>query len=117
MHGSHLRHFAPLLFIRRQSPLGPPLTLLWPLGHTCCGASGLPRSSQGHPRAWLVLVVLAASSYPDDQNRLARSFLPYVAYVCFKLFRGFRCMLQLFHLDVAKVDRRMLHILHTLQVF
>jgi hypothetical protein len=30
--------------------------------------------------------------------------LPYVAYVRFKYSRRFRCMLQLFHLDVAKVD-------------
>jgi hypothetical protein len=60
---------------------------------------------------------LAAGSYPDDRNRLARPFLPYVAYLYFKLFRRFRCMLQLFHLDVAKVDRRMLYILHTLKCF
>jgi hypothetical protein len=32
--------------------------------------------------------------------------LSYVAYVCFKYFRCFRLMLELFHLDVAKVDQR-----------
>ena len=29
----------------------------------------------------------------------------------FKCFRRFRCMLYLFHMDVAKVDQGMLHIL------
>jgi hypothetical protein len=43
--------------------------------------------------------------------------LPFVAYVCFKCFRHFKCLLQLFHLDVAKVDRGKLHMLHMLQVF
>ena len=39
---------------------------------------------------------------------------PYVANVSFGRFRS---MLQLFHLDVAKVDQGMLHIVHMLQVF
>jgi hypothetical protein len=43
--------------------------------------------------------------------------LSYIAYVRYKCLRRFRCMLQLFHLDVAKIDREMLHILHMLQVF
>jgi hypothetical protein len=44
---------------------------------------------------------LATGSHPDGRNRLAQPSLPYVVYVCLKCFR---CMLQLFHLDVAKVD-------------
>jgi hypothetical protein len=58
-----------------------------------------------------------AGSYPDNRNRLARPSLPYVAYECFKCFKHFRCTLQLFHLDVAKVDWGILHMLHMLQVF
>jgi hypothetical protein len=46
---------------------------------------------------------LAAGSHPDDRNRPASTFLsPYVANVCFKCFI---CLLQLLHMDVAKVDR------------
>jgi hypothetical protein len=38
----------------------------------------------------------------------------HVASVCFKYFRCFRGMLQLFHMDVTKIDRGMLHMLHML---
>jgi hypothetical protein len=63
-----------------------------------------------------VAVVLARSCSPPyltlmigiDRPSLP---LPYVAFVCFKCFRHFKCMLQLFHMDVAKVDRGMLHML------
>jgi hypothetical protein len=107
----------------RPSPItvGAPLTPPWPLGHTCCGASGLPRPSQGPTSLggasgahapWL-----AAGSHPNGWNRLARPSLSYVVYVCFKYFRRFRCMLQLFYFDVAKVVRGMLHMLHILQLF
>jgi hypothetical protein len=44
---------------------------------------------------------LATGSHPDDQNRPARSFLPYVANMYFKCFRRFTGMLQLLHMDVA----------------
>jgi hypothetical protein len=37
--------------------------------------------------------------------------------VCFKCFRHFRCMLQLFHFDVAKVDQEMLYMLQVLQKY
>jgi hypothetical protein len=51
--------------------VGAPLTLPWPLGHTCHGASGLPRPSQGHPRAWPVLVVLARRALPATPTPMA----------------------------------------------
>jgi hypothetical protein len=58
--------FAPSSFVRCLSPLGMLLTLPWPLGRTCRGASGLPWPSQGHLRAWPVLVVLGCrGSTPD----------------------------------------------------
>jgi hypothetical protein len=44
--------------------VGAPLTPPWPLGNTCRGISGLLRPSQGHPRAWPVLVVLARRGSP-----------------------------------------------------
>jgi hypothetical protein len=50
-------------------------------------------------------------SKPDFSVAALAFSLPYAAYV---YFRCFRCMLQLFYLDVAKVDRGMLHML---QVF
>jgi hypothetical protein len=52
------------LFVRRPLSLGTPLTPPCLLGHTCRGASGLPRSSQRHPRAWPVLMVLARRGSP-----------------------------------------------------
>ena len=96
---------------RSLAPLTPP----WPLGRTCRGPSGLPRPCQGHPRARQVLVVLVRRGSPPAPTPTAGinrpGFpLPYVAYVCFKCFRRFRCMLQLFHFDVAKVDRWMLQV-------
>jgi hypothetical protein len=36
---------------------------------------------------------LDARSHPNGRNRLAQPFLLYVAYVCFKCFRHFICML------------------------
>jgi hypothetical protein len=77
----------------------------------------IPRPSQGHPLAWMVLVVLArriSLPAPTLTAGIDRPGLPLpnVAYVCFKCFRRFKYMLQLFHLDVAKVNRGMLHMLH-----
>ena len=42
---------------------------------------------------------------------------PISASVCFNCFRHFRGMLQLFHMDVAKVNQGILHMLNMLQVF
>jgi len=41
--------------------------------------------------------------------------LPYVANVCFRCFSRFKGMLQLFIMDVAKVDWGMFHMLHVFQ--
>jgi hypothetical protein len=54
---------------------------------------------------------------PLGWNRSARASLPYVVNVCFNCFERFRGTLQSFHMDVAKVDRGMLHMLYMLQVF
>jgi hypothetical protein len=48
-----------------------------------------------------------------DRPRLP---LTYVENICFRCFSHFKGMLQLFLMDVAKVDRGMLHMLHMLQV-
>jgi hypothetical protein len=47
---------------------------------------------------------LAASSNPNDWNRMAQASPPYVANVYFRCFSRFKGMLQLFIMDVAKVD-------------
>jgi hypothetical protein len=54
-----------------------------------------------------VLTCSRSPPSPTLTTGINRPSLPllYVAYVCFKCFRSFRCMLQLFHMDVAKVDR------------
>jgi hypothetical protein len=81
----------------RPSPSRASLTLPWPLGLHVPGASGLPRSSQGHPWTRPVLVVLARCGSPRRRESTGPGLpLPYVAYVCFKRFRRFRCMLQFF---------------------
>jgi hypothetical protein len=59
----------------------------------------------------------AGTSSPTVGQRCHDIEDPYVANACFKCFRYFRSMLQLFHLDVVKVDRGMLHMLYMLQVF
>jgi hypothetical protein len=56
---------APFPFVHHPTPLGVSLTSPWPLGHTCRGGSSLPRPSQGHQRAWPVLVVLACRGSPS----------------------------------------------------
>jgi hypothetical protein len=71
-----------------------------------------------------VLVALAAAVLVRRRSLLAltptaginqpRLPLPYDANVCFSRFKG---MLELFLIDVAKVDRGMLHMSHMLQVF
>jgi hypothetical protein len=99
---------APSLFVRRPSPLGALLTPSWPLGHTCCGASGLSQPSQGtheHARCWWCSWAAARHRLPPRwPDSTSPSFSPYVVYICFKCFRRFICTLQLFHLDIAKVD-------------
>jgi hypothetical protein len=66
---TYVAHF----LVIRPLPIivGAPLTLPWSLGHTCHGASGLPRPSQGHPRAWPVLVVLARRALPAAPTPIA----------------------------------------------
>jgi hypothetical protein len=71
LRGSHLHHSLPRRSSVAHRRLGAPLTLPWPLGHTCRGALGLPRPSQGHPRACPMLVVLsctAARCQPHPDN-------------------------------------------------
>jgi hypothetical protein len=106
---------APSSSVCRPSPSGAPLTPSWPAGaHMPWRLRSFPAESRGHPRAWPVLLVLVHCGSPlapiDSRNRPGRP--PYIAYVCFKCFRCLICILQLFHLNVAKVDRGMLHMLH-----
>jgi hypothetical protein len=60
----------------------------------------------------LVLVLLARYRIPPRRSVDSGPDLPlpYVANICFKCFRCFRGILQLFHMDVAKVDRDIAHI-------
>jgi len=69
----------------------------------------------------LVVVVLVHRRSPPALTSMAGidrlKVPPYVVNLCFGCFSRFKGTLQLFLMDVAKVDRRMLHILHMLQVF
>jgi hypothetical protein len=58
---------------------------------------------------------LTTGSNPEGWNRPAQASLPYVANVCFRCFSRFKGMLQLFLMNVAKVDWGMLHILQAFQ--
>jgi hypothetical protein len=95
---------------RRRGTLMLPLPMV--VGCTCQGALGCPRRpSQGAPRAWQVVVVLGRHRAPLAPNLTTGIdrpwFLPpsYVANIYSNCFRYFRVILQLFHMDVAKVDR------------
>jgi hypothetical protein len=76
------------------------------------------RPSQEHPRAWLVLVVLACHhSLPDptpttgiDPSR------PSPSLCCKCMFQTFQ-MLQLVHMDIAKVDRDVAHVAYFYKCF
>jgi hypothetical protein len=78
------------------------------------------KSSSVEPRALMstgVLVVLVRCRSPPALTPTARINwprlpLPYIAIVCFRCFKG---MLQLFLMDVAKVDQGMLHMLQVFQ--
>jgi hypothetical protein len=74
-------------------------------GRMCRGASGRPQPSQGHPRARSDASGARVPPLPAGTDR-PRPLLPYVVNACFKYFRRFRDMLQLFHMDVAKRNRR-----------
>jgi hypothetical protein len=97
-HASYTRRSLP----RRRSPL---LVLVVP-----SRASGRPRPSQGHPRARPVLVVLVRRRLPPAPTLTAgidrpQPSLSYVVNVVSSVFRCFGGMLQVFNMDVAKVDR------------
>jgi hypothetical protein len=67
-------------------------------------------------------VVLALHRSPSapillDGIDQPRPLSPYIANVRFNCFKYFRGMLQSFHMNVAKADQGMLHMLHMLQVF
>jgi hypothetical protein len=97
-------HESPGMFrLSRAAPQRYPSAT--PISHRACSGCQIPAqicgACHGAVRSPTSLLLPAFS-------------LPYVAYVCFKCFRHFICALQLFHLDVAKIDRGMLHML---QVF
>jgi hypothetical protein len=90
-------------------------------GCTCWGASGHSRPSQGHPWVRPVLVVFARCLSPPAPTSMARINRPrpplsYIANECFKCFRCFSGMLQIFHMDVAKVDWDVSHVAHVSEV-
>jgi hypothetical protein len=73
---------------------GPPLLPL-PMGtgHTCQGATGRLRPSQGHPRAQQVLAPLAPTPIAEINRPRPLSPLCYVCFICFRYFKG---ILQVF---------------------
>jgi hypothetical protein len=78
----------------------------------------LGRAKGTHERG--VLVVLVRRRSPLALTLIAgvdrpRLLLPYVANICFRCFSRFKGILQLFLLDVANVDQRMLYILQVFQ--
>ena len=92
---------------RRASPATspthalPPLPLPMETGHRCRGASCRLRA-KGHPRACPVLVVLARRRLPPWwPESIGPSLISFVANLCFSCFRG---MLQVFNMNIAKVD-------------
>jgi hypothetical protein len=63
---------------------------------------------------WCLCAAALAPTAGIDRTRFSLSF---VANVCFRYFNRFKGMMQLFFIDVVKVDQGMLHMLYMLQVF
>jgi hypothetical protein len=87
---------------------------------SCCTPQVDPgRAKARHPRARPVLVGLACRRLPPAPTPRPKSTgpspLPYVVNVCFKCFRYFRGMLQVFHIDVTKVDRGVVYVASVLE--
>jgi hypothetical protein len=87
---------------------------------SCCTPQVDPgRAKARHPRARPVLVGLACRRSPPAPTPRPKSTgpspLPYVVNVCFKCFRYFRGMLQVFHIDVTKVDRGVVYVASVLE--
>jgi hypothetical protein len=81
----------------------------WPLGARARAPQVVPRLSQGHPRARPVLVILAHRHLPPaptPTSGIDRLSSPsYIANVGFKCFDYLSEILQMFHMDVTKVDQ------------
>jgi hypothetical protein len=90
---------------RRDALSRPPLSMT--ARRTCGDALGRSRLSQGHPQAQPDASGSRAPPAPTPMAGIdwPRAPLPCVVNVCLKCFRRFRGMLQLFHIDVAKVDQ------------
>jgi hypothetical protein len=78
----------------------------WPLGTYVGAPQVAPGRAKGtYERSWLAggaCAPLAPISTPGIDR--PRAPLPYVANVCFKCFKCFGGMLQVFHMDIVKVN-------------
>jgi hypothetical protein len=77
------------------------------------------RLSQGRWCWCRMVVVLARRRIPPrwPESTGPSLLLPYVANVCFKCFRCFIGILQLLHIDIAKVDRDAAHVAYFCKCF
>ena len=103
--------------VHRPLPLDAQLTLPWPLGRTWHGALGFPQPSQGHPQSVAIVdgacvPPRAVRSHPDDRNRSAPAFPSLILQMY--VFRG---MVQLLHMDAAKVDQDVAHVAYFCKFF
>jgi hypothetical protein len=73
-----------------------------------------PRST--HERTRCRWCSHAAGSHPDDRNRLASFSPPYIENICFNCCRCSRGMLQVFRIDVVKVDQNITYVAMTIHV-
>jgi hypothetical protein len=66
--------------------------------------------------AMVVVVVLARRRLRPQRLELTGPGLPHVASACFKCFRSFVGMFQVFHADVTKVDRNVAYVVMVIHV-
>jgi hypothetical protein len=96
----HARAALPLL-------LPPPLTW-WPLAFTVAADTSISATPWcGSPLASPPATVVVPRY---RRGRRLHRDTPHVANICFKYFRYFRNMLQVFHMYVTKVDRDIAHV-------
>jgi hypothetical protein len=121
----------PLRLVAPCPAPAPAHTILSLAASRCCRCSRSLPGGRGRCRCRRrrdAQTQLASSRDPEwlDLERasaaaLRAPFLPrmlqaYVASVCFKCFRCFICMLQVFYVDVAKVDRDVAYVAMTIHV-
>jgi len=97
--------------------------LLMAVGRTCRGASGHPRMSLGHPRAWAEASggrdpPLTTGAHPDGQNQPAQASLSLCCKCMFQVFQAFQRYVAIISYGCCKSRSRMFaHVASVLETY